>query len=215
MIDNLVILKGRLTADVELKTTPNGKSVCSFTLAVDRGYGDNRATDFITCVAWEQRAEFISKYFNKGNEIRILGEINTRKWQDQNGNNRTAFEIRVQESGFCGSKNNNAQDNTQNSYAQPQNDFTEMGEIDGDLPFQWGVIMDKATQRNKILAYCEKHGSITVRDAFTELNINSPTKRISELRNSGKYTVRSVDESKTDDAGNKTRWKRYFIGVKQ
>ena len=136
MIDNLVILKGRLTADVELKTTPNGKSVCSFTLAVDRGFGDNRTTDFINCVAWEQRAEFISKYFNKGSEIRILGEINTRKWQDQNGNNRTAFEIRVQESGFCGSKNNNAQDNTQNSYSQPtQDDFAEMGEIDGDLPF--------------------------------------------------------------------------------
>lgn len=104
MIDNLVILKGRLTAEPELKATPNGKSVCSFTMAVDRGFGDNKATDFINCVAWEQRAEFISKYFNKGSEIRILGEINTRKWQDKNGNNRTAFEVRVQESGFCGNK---------------------------------------------------------------------------------------------------------------
>lgn len=75
--------------------------------------------------------------------------------------------------------------------------------------------MDKATQRNKILAYCEQHGSITIRDAFTKLNINSPTKRISEIRNSGKYIVRTVDESKTDADGNTTRWKRYFIEVKQ
>ena len=71
--------------------------------------------------------------------------------------------------------------------------------------------MDKVTQRKKILAYCEQHGSITIRDAFTKLNINSPSKRISELRNSGKYTVKSIDESKTDEDGNTTRWKRYFI----
>lgn len=137
MIDNLVILKGRLTADPELKTTPNGKVVCSFTIAVDRGFGDNKATDFLTCVAWEQRAEFISRYFNKGSEIRILGEIQTRKWQDKDGNNRTAFEIRVNESGFCGSKNS-----TQSNVADPLvevnnkiNEFADMGEIDDDLPF--------------------------------------------------------------------------------
>lgn len=75
--------------------------------------------------------------------------------------------------------------------------------------------MDKATQRMKILAYCEKHGSITVRDAFTKLNINSPTKRISEIRNSGVYSVDSVDESRTDEDGNTTRWKRYFINELQ
>lgn len=71
--------------------------------------------------------------------------------------------------------------------------------------------MNKATQRNKILAYCEQHGSITIRDAFTKLNINSPSKRISELRDSGKYSVSSIDESKTDADGTTTRWKRYFI----
>jgi hypothetical protein len=71
--------------------------------------------------------------------------------------------------------------------------------------------MDKATQRMKILAYCEQHGSITIREAFTKLEINSPTKRISEMRNSGCYNVRSVDESRTDESGNTTRWKRYFI----
>jgi hypothetical protein len=62
----------------------------------------------------------------------------------------------------------------------------------------------------KILAYCEQHGSITIREAFTKQNINSPSKRISELRNSGKYTVDSIEESQTKD-GHTTRWKRYFI----
>lgn len=75
--------------------------------------------------------------------------------------------------------------------------------------------MDKATQRMKILAYCKEHGSITIREAFTKLNINSPSKRISELRNSGKYIVKSIDESKTDKNGNKIRWKRYFINELQ
>lgn len=75
--------------------------------------------------------------------------------------------------------------------------------------------MNATTQRTKILTYCEQHGSITIREAFTELNINSPSKRISELRNSGKYVVRSVDESKTDENGNTTRWKRYFINELQ
>lgn len=71
--------------------------------------------------------------------------------------------------------------------------------------------MDAATQKNKILTYCEQHGSITVREAFTKLNINSPTKRISEIRNSGLYSVNTIEESKTDKDGNTTRWKRYFI----
>ena len=75
--------------------------------------------------------------------------------------------------------------------------------------------MDKATQRAKILAYCEEHGSITIREAFTKLDINSPSKRISELRNSDLYIVDSVDESRTDEDGKTTRWKRYFINELQ
>jgi hypothetical protein len=71
--------------------------------------------------------------------------------------------------------------------------------------------MDKATQRMKILAYCEQHGSITIRDAFTKLHINSPSKRISEIRNSGLYDVDAVNESRTDEDGSTVRWKRYFI----
>ena len=75
--------------------------------------------------------------------------------------------------------------------------------------------MDKATQRMKILAYCKQHGSITIREAFEKLKINSPSKRISELRNSGEYIVKSITESKTDAEGNTTRWKRYFINELQ
>lgn len=71
--------------------------------------------------------------------------------------------------------------------------------------------MNKATQRGKIIAYCEEHGSITIREAFTELNINSPSKRISEIRNSGLYIVDSIEESRDDTEGNTVRWKRYFI----
>lgn len=71
--------------------------------------------------------------------------------------------------------------------------------------------MDKATQRNKILAYCAEHGSITVREAFEVLNINSPTKRISEMRKSGEYRVDTLDESRTDANGATKRWTRYFI----
>lgn len=71
--------------------------------------------------------------------------------------------------------------------------------------------MDKATQRMKILNYCEKHGSITIREAFERLEINSPTKRISEMRNSGLYSVDAITESRTKEDGSVTRWKRYFI----
>lgn len=137
MIDNLVILKGRLTAHPEIKTTPNGKSVCSFNIAVDRGFGENKATDFLTCVAWENRAEFVGKYFTKGSEIRILGEIQTRSYTDKNGNNRTVFEIRVNEVGFCGKKadlQTEQQADPLPAFNQQVNDaFTNVE--DDDLPF--------------------------------------------------------------------------------
>lgn len=73
--------------------------------------------------------------------------------------------------------------------------------------------MDKATQKGKILAYCAEHGSITVRDAFVKLNINSPTKRISEMRNGG-YDVQDIEEIRVKDSGETVRYKRYFIKSK-
>ena len=71
--------------------------------------------------------------------------------------------------------------------------------------------MDKATQRGKILAYCKEHGSITIREAFEKLKINSPSKRISEMRLSGEYVVESVEETRINNDGETKRYKRYFI----
>lgn len=107
---NCAVIMGRLTADPELRTTNNGISVTSFSVAVDRSYaraGTERQTDFINVVAWRQTAEFVSRYFHKGQMIAVQGSIQTRKYQDRNGNNRTAFEIVADQVSFCGSKNEN------------------------------------------------------------------------------------------------------------
>ena len=107
MINN-VVLMGRLVADPELRTTPNGISVTSFTIAVDRGYsrqGEERQADFIDLVAWRQSAEFITRYFQKGSMIAVTGSIQTRNYEDKNGNKRKAVEVIVDRASFCGSKN--------------------------------------------------------------------------------------------------------------
>ena len=104
---NCVTLMGRLTADPELRTTTTGKSVCSFSIAVERSFakaGEQRQADFINIVAWESQANFISRYFAKGSMIAIQGSIQTRPYEDKNGNKRTAFEVIAREVSFCGSK---------------------------------------------------------------------------------------------------------------
>lgn len=95
---------GRLTKDPELKTTPSGKAVTSFSVAVDNGYGDNKKTSFIDCVAWEKRAETICKTLKKGSLIGIEGRIETRNYEDKNGNNRKAVEIVISDFHFAESK---------------------------------------------------------------------------------------------------------------
>lgn len=102
---NNICLMGRLSADVELKQTQSGVSVCSFTLAVNRPNVKD-TTDWINCVAWRGTAEFITRYFRKGNMIAITGVLTSRKHQDNNGNNRTAFEVVVDRAEFCESKGN-------------------------------------------------------------------------------------------------------------
>lgn len=102
---NKVILMGRLTENPELKQTQNGKSVTSFSIAVDRGYGENKQTDFFTIVAWTGTAEFICKYFEKGSAILVWGQLQTRSWKDQNGNKRYATEVKADEATFCEAKN--------------------------------------------------------------------------------------------------------------
>lgn len=144
---NEAILGGRLTTDPELKTTASGISVTSFTLAVDRPRAkdstENKA-DFISCVAWKQTAEFITKYFKKGSSIFVTGQIQTRSWTDQNNQKRYVTEVNVEKARFVDSKAASQAPATPatpvdpsympESYTQPQPNFVEMAE-DEELPF--------------------------------------------------------------------------------
>ena len=97
---NKAIIMGRLTRDPEIRYTQNNTPVCSFSVAVDNGYGDNRRTDFINCVAWRNTAEFVSKYFSKGKMIIVIGRIQTRTWDGQDGKKNYATEIVANEVSF-------------------------------------------------------------------------------------------------------------------
>ena len=134
---NIAILTGRMTADPELKTTQSGTSVCSFTIAVNRNRKSNeeQQADFINIVAWRQTAEFISKYFQKGSLIGIEGSIQTRKYQDKNGNNRTAFEVIANNAQFVESKKDKPTETEPASFSDTSDD--DFAEIDtgDDLPF--------------------------------------------------------------------------------
>lgn len=130
---NVIAISGNIVRDIELKTTPDGVSVCAFTVAVRRP-NTKEKTDFITCVAWRQKAEFISRYFTKGQKIEVAGCLTSRKWEDKNGGKRTAFEIIVDDVSFGESKKAEAgaANNTPQEY--PPEDFEEIAN-DEDLPF--------------------------------------------------------------------------------
>ena len=131
---NKTILGGRITADPELKTTPSGVSVTSFSIAVKRKNTKEDKTDFINCIAWRNTAEFIQKYFSKGSSICVVGNLQTRTWEDGNGNTRYATEVIVEEASFVDSKS----DAPGNTFTAPTNgtesNFVEIGDEDG-LPF--------------------------------------------------------------------------------
>ena len=108
---NSICLMGRLTGDPELKTTQSGVSVTSFRVAVDRAYrakDQERQTDFIPCTAWRGTAEFISRYFRKGQRIALQGSLQSRKYTANDGSQRTVFEVVVDNAFFCESKGGNA-----------------------------------------------------------------------------------------------------------
>ncbi len=143
---------GRLVADPELRQTPNGVSVCSFRIAVDRNYssrGGERQADFIDIVAWRQSAEFVSKYFNKGKMIIVEGSIQTRSYEDKNGNKRTAVEVVADNVQFGESKSASSSSQSYSAPAPIQappepavsyasgdvGDFSEMAADSDDLPF--------------------------------------------------------------------------------
>lgn len=129
---NRVILMGRLTKDPELRHTQSDIPVASFTLAVDRGYKrDNDAVnaDFINIVAWRGTAEFVSKWFSKGQLVAVSGKLQTRNWTDANGNNRTAVEVVADEAFFAESKQKKAE----GTHNTGRNEFTENEPIQGDF----------------------------------------------------------------------------------
>ena len=147
---NKVILIGNMVADPELKTTPNGVNVCSFRIAVGRRFvkqGDANAqqTDFIDIVAWRTQAEFVTKYFSKGKPILVCGSIQSRNWQDKDGNKRTTIEVIADEVSFVERKN--ASESSYNgssgdpgpaaSYSTGYDSSPKFEEIssDDDLPF--------------------------------------------------------------------------------
>ncbi len=140
---NLVVLTGRLTADPELKTTTSGVSVANFSIAVQRSYrsGEEPITDFIRIVAWRNTADFVCKYFKKGNMIGIEGSIQTRRYQDTDGVNRTAFEVVANNFQFVESKRTNSDVAVNNSDQLPElaqrleNAGFTPADNEDDLPF--------------------------------------------------------------------------------
>lgn len=106
---NRIIIMGRLTAAPELKTTQSGLSVVSFTVACERDFGSGeKQTDFIDCTAWRGTAEFVAKYFRKGSMIVVSGRLQSRKWEDRDGNKRTSWEIQADSVYFGESKRDEA-----------------------------------------------------------------------------------------------------------
>lgn len=95
---NMIVIQGRMTNDPELRTTNSGISVATFTIACERDWkkDEKTATDFIPRVAWRQTAEFVSKYFKKGQLTVVSGQLQSRKWSDKDGNNRTSWEVQVE-----------------------------------------------------------------------------------------------------------------------
>ena len=144
---NKAILMGRLTRDPELRHTGSGTPVCSFSIAIDNGFGDNRSTDFINCVAWNKTAEFVEKYFTKGRMIIVVGRIQTRTWEGQDGKKNYATEVVASEVSFGESKRsaeeNGFSTSSSNTGSAPavfemptdaEDDFVTL-ETNDDLPF--------------------------------------------------------------------------------
>ncbi len=158
---NKVIMLGRITQDLELKTTPSGVSVLSFSIAVDRRFqtkGEERKSDFFNCVAWRNEAEFISRFWSKGRAILIEGELQNRSYTGKDGNVRYITEIIVDRASFTGEKTQSSSGYSAGNYPPPPpvqqhpaeqsnsaptasngsytaNDFVETTNTDDDYPF--------------------------------------------------------------------------------
>ena len=145
---NNITLMGRLVRDPELRHTPNQVSVASFTIAVDRGFtpkdGGERQTDFIDIVAWRNTAEFVCKYFSKGQMAAVVGRLQIRDWTDKDGNKRRSAEVVADNIYFTESRKsreaslgNGGGNDFDSGYTTPVtgSDFAELDMDDGELPF--------------------------------------------------------------------------------
>ena len=131
---------GRLARDPELKQTQSGVSVCNFTIAVDRDYknGDEKVTDWVDVVCWRGTAEFVSKYFSRGRMAVVSGALQSKKWKDKEGNDRTGWEIQAQNVYFGDSKKDGDSGSGGGSPApaSPDVPYEDLGDAqDGELPF--------------------------------------------------------------------------------
>ena len=129
---NKAILMGRLTRDPVIRHTDSGKAVCNFTVAIDNGYDEEKSADFISCVAWNKTAEFVDKYFAKGRMIIVVGRIQTRTWEGQDGKKNYVTEVVASEVAFGESKKDAATNSAGHTAAG--DDFTPI-DSDDDLPF--------------------------------------------------------------------------------
>jgi single-strand DNA-binding protein len=138
---NRITLMGRLVADPEMRTTPNGIAVATLRLAVDRDFKNKQTgekeTDFISVVAWRQTAEFVTRYFTKGRMAVVEGRLQIRPYTDKDGNKRTAAEVVADNVYFGDSQKGGDSSNTSQEYQKPAQQSAGFQEIqdDGDLPF--------------------------------------------------------------------------------
>lgn len=129
---NHITIMGRLTKDPELRRTNSGKAVTSFTVACDRDM-DRGVADFFDCVAWSGTAEFVSKYFTKGQLCVVEGRMQFRDWTDKNGNNRRSAELVVNNIYFASKREDN--NNSFVAPKEPANNYAVINDDDGELPF--------------------------------------------------------------------------------
>ena len=126
---NVVAIMGRLVADPELKTTPAGINVCTFRIACDRSFvqqGQQRQADFIDVVAWRNNADFLCKHFAKGGMVAVQGRLQTRQYQDRNGNKRTAVEVVADSLSFAGSSKKPGRQAVDEGGEAPPSDYRDL-----------------------------------------------------------------------------------------
>lgn len=128
---NVVAISGRITSNPELKQTQDGTSVCRFSVAVRRPNVKDK-TDFIDCIAWRQKAEFVSRFFQKGQRIEVTGYLTVRKWEDKHGAKRLSHEVICDEVAFGDTKKEGGAETA--GEIVPAADYEEIPN-DGDLPF--------------------------------------------------------------------------------